>query len=149
MRPCDLICHHGITTNTQHLNSLVPGRFQFNFRQVIFRLNLVNGGWGISSEIAIRWMPLDLTDDKSTLVRVMAWCRQATSHYLGQFLPRSRSPYGVTRPQWVNYHREIYTKCMPRIALCMMEQCNKTWGFRMQQWYWKPSDMYKTILLYE
>ena len=27
-------------------------------------------------------MPLDLTDDKSTLVQVMAWCRQATSHYL-------------------------------------------------------------------
>ena len=23
-----------------------------------------------------------LTDDKSTLVQVMAWCRQATSHYL-------------------------------------------------------------------
>ena len=23
-------------------------------------------------------MPLDLTDDKSTLVQVMAWCRQAT-----------------------------------------------------------------------
>ena len=27
---------------------------------------------------------LDLTDDKSTLVQVMAWCRQATSHYLNQ-----------------------------------------------------------------
>ena len=24
-------------------------------------------------------MPLDLTDDKSTLVQVMAWCRQATT----------------------------------------------------------------------
>ena len=31
----------------------------------------------------------------------MAWCRQATSHYLSQCWPRSRSPYGVTRPQWV------------------------------------------------
>ena len=29
-------------------------------------------------------MPEDLTDDKSTLVQVMAWCRQATSHYLKQ-----------------------------------------------------------------
>ena len=48
------------------------------------------------------WMPLDLTDDKSTLVQVMAWCRQATSHYLSQFWPRFMSPYGVTRPQWVN-----------------------------------------------
>ena len=26
-------------------------------------------------------MPQALTDDESTLVQVMAWCRQATSHY--------------------------------------------------------------------
>ena len=39
------------------LNSLAPGRFQFNFRKVIFKLSLVNGSWGISYEIAIRWMP--------------------------------------------------------------------------------------------
>ena len=61
----------------------------------------MNGGWGISNEIALRWMPLDLTDDKSLLVQVMAWCRQATSHYLSQCWPRSLSLYGITRPQWV------------------------------------------------
>ena len=42
-----------------------------------------------------------ISDDKSTLVQVMAWCRQATSHYLSQCWPRSLSPYDVTRPQWV------------------------------------------------
>ena len=47
-------------------------------------------------------MPLDLTDDKSTLVQVMAWYHQATSHYLSQCWPRSMSTNGVTRPQWVN-----------------------------------------------
>ena len=47
-------------------------------------------------------MSLDLTDDKSTLVQVMAWCRQATSHYLSQCWPRSLSPCGVTKPQWAN-----------------------------------------------
>ena len=31
----------------------------------------------------------------------MAWCLQATSHYLSQCWPRSLSPYGVTRPQCV------------------------------------------------
>ena len=35
------------------------------------------------------------------MVQVMAWCRQATSHYLSQCWPRSMSPNGVTRPQWV------------------------------------------------
>ena len=59
-------------------------------------------GWGISCELALTWMSLDLTDDKSTLVQVMAWCCQATSHYLSQWWPRSLSPYGVTGPQWVN-----------------------------------------------
>ena len=29
-------------------------------------------------------MSLDFAADKSTLVQVMAWCRQATSHYLSQ-----------------------------------------------------------------
>ena len=82
-------------------NSLVPGRFKWYFRHVIFKLFSVIDGWGISCKIVLRWMPLDLADDKSTLVRVMAWCRQATSHYLSQCWPRSISPYGATRPQWV------------------------------------------------
>ena len=46
---------------------------------------------------------LHVTDDKSTLVQVMAWCRQATSHYLSQCWPSSLSPYGVTRPRWVKW----------------------------------------------
>ena len=68
---------------------------------VIFKWISVTDGWGISSEIALIWMSLDFTDDQSTLVQVMAWCRQATSHYLSQCWPKSLSPYGVTRPQWV------------------------------------------------
>ena len=51
--------------------------------------------------VHLRWMPLDHTDDKSTLVQVMAWCRQATSHYPSQCWPRFMSPYGITRPQCV------------------------------------------------
>ena len=46
-------------------------------------------------------MPQDPADDKSKLVQVMAWCRQATIHYWSQFWPRSKFPNGVTRPQWV------------------------------------------------
>ena len=65
----------------------------------------MNGGWDIFYEIALRWMPLDLTGDRSTLVQVMAWCRQATRHYLSQCWPRSLSPYGVTRAQWVKATR--------------------------------------------
>ena len=38
-------------------------------------------------------------DDKSSLVQVMDWCRQATSHYLNKCLPRFMS-CGINRPQW-------------------------------------------------
>ena len=57
-------------------------------------------------------MPQDLTDDKSTLVQVMAWCCQATSHYLNQCWPRSPTPYGVTIGQnelrWCLYNETTY-----------------------------------------
>ena len=33
----------------------------------------------------------------------MAWCCQATSHYLSQCSPRYVSPYGITKPQWVKW----------------------------------------------
>ena len=83
------------------INSLAPGKFEWNFRYIIFKWILVIDGWSISCEIALIWMLLDFTDDQSTLVQVMAWCHQTTSHYLSQCWPRSLSPYGVTRPQWV------------------------------------------------
>ena len=90
------------TVHNRALNSLAPGRFQWNFVWIIFKLISVIGGRDIASEIVLRWISLDLSDDKSTLVQAMAWCHQATSHYLIQCCPRSLSPYGVTRPQWAN-----------------------------------------------
>ena len=69
--------------------------------KIIFKLILVTNGCDISSEFTLRWTSLDLSDDNSTLVQVMAWCHQATSQYLNQCWPRSLPPYGITRPQWV------------------------------------------------
>ena len=69
-------------------------------------------------------MPQDLTDDKSTLVQVMAWCRQATSHYLNQCWPRSPTPYGVTRPQWVK-NASSWWNCLPR-QYCVRMSTSKT-----------------------
>ena len=46
---------------------------------------------------------------KSPLLQVVALCRQyhATRHYLSQCWPRSISPYGVTRSQWVKVLRRL------------------------------------------
>ena len=71
--------------------------------RINFQLILVIDGWSISCKIVLKWMPVDPTGVKSTLVQVMAWCRQATSHYLSQCWPRSLSPYGIIWPQWVNW----------------------------------------------
>ena len=49
---------------------MAPGRFQLNFRSVAFKLVLVNDSWGICFEITLRWLSLDLTDDKWPLVLV-------------------------------------------------------------------------------
>ena len=74
--------------------------------KIFFKMSFSNSSWidtlSNSCETALRSMPQNPSDDKSTLVQVMAWCRQAASHYLSQCCPRSLSPYGVTRPQWVN-----------------------------------------------
>ena len=97
--------------------------------EVIFNQILVIDGWGISCEIPLIWMTLDFTDDKSTLVQVMAWCRQATSHYLSQCWPRSLSPYGVTT-QWVNHICQVIS--MALVELC---QCTYNTGKRYTRWF--------------
>ena len=61
----------------------------------------------ISSAITFMWMAQDPTDDKSTLVQVMAWWRQAPFHYLSQCWPWFVVPYDMTRPQWVNWNLEM------------------------------------------
>ena len=91
-------CHN---FNGGFVNSLAPGGFENIFQNVFFKLISWIDTLSNSCETALRSMPQNLSDDKSTLVQVMAWCRQAASHYLSQCCPSSLSPYGVTRPQWV------------------------------------------------
>ena len=50
-----------------------------------------------------RYLQMFLTDDKSTLVQLMAWCHQTPSHYLIQCWLSYMWPHGINRPQWVNH----------------------------------------------
>ena len=83
-------------------NSFTAERSGSNFKSVIFkhmfRLNFMSS----SCETALRWMPKHLANEKSTSHQVMAWCRQATSHYLIRRWLKFLSPFGVAGPQWVN-----------------------------------------------
>ena len=84
------------TIHEGSFNSLAPWIFGCDYRKIISILLYCVGSLD-------RLIIMDFSDDKSTLFQVMDWCRQATSHYLSQCWPRSISPYGVTRPQWVKY----------------------------------------------
>ena len=68
---------------------------------IIFKLILVFDCWGITDEIALRLMALNLTNCTSTLIWVMAWCCQATSHYLSQCWPRFKPLHSISGPQCV------------------------------------------------
>ena len=60
-------------TRPPWVNPLAPGRFEWKFRQVIFKLISVINGWGIFCEMIRRRIWLDLTDDKLTLIQVINW----------------------------------------------------------------------------
>ena len=87
------------------IDSLSTGRCGNNFKTIIFKGIMQNNTLGTHCEIALRWMSHNLTNEKSTLVQVMAWCQQAPIYYLSQWWPRTMPPYGITRPQWVKLYR--------------------------------------------
>ena len=84
-------------TDSKGINSLAPGRFYWNIISIIFNPILVIDDWGISCEITLKWLSLDLSDNRSTLVQVMIWC-----HPLSQCWSRSMLTCGVTKLQWVD-----------------------------------------------
>ena len=66
-----------------------------------------------------RFFPADLFDDNPTLVSLITWCRQATSHYLIQYRPMFMKQYNATRSQWDNTSR-AYTNLVPQIHLVII-----------------------------
>ena len=98
-------------------------------------------GWGISCKIVLRWISVDLTDDKLTLVQVMAWCRQATSHYLSPCWSRFLSPYDVTRPQWVNQEIsfQFHPPLMYRSQQITLGNHSEDSTWSIDSWLWQQT----------
>ena len=118
--------------------SLAPGKFEWNFSYLIFKKILMIASWSISCELALIWMLLDLTNDRSTLVQVKAWRRQATSHYLSQCWPRAVSPNGVTRPEWVKIllYRITYLCQFALSAVCLRMNWRVASSQYPSSWFW-------------
>ena len=65
----------------------------------------------------------------------MAWCHQATSHYLSQCWPRLLSSYDVTRPQWVKLLNK--QPWCPILAMMVRCPCNVMFRIRMSPVQWQ------------
>ena len=74
---------------------------------LVFKLIVDNSSMATRCEIALGWMPKNLTDDKSILVHLLAWCR----HWLSQCWPIHMSPNGVIRSQCVNSSAVLSWQC--------------------------------------
>ena len=61
--------------SSRFLNLLAPGGSGCDFKNAIFKPDLQPGISRSSYPNTIRWMPMDLTDDKSTLVQLTHWGR--------------------------------------------------------------------------
>ena len=85
------------------INPLALGRCGYDIKWVILKVTLRVDILSISCEIVLKWMQRDLADDKSTLVQAMAWCHQATSHYLNHCWSNSMTPQVDTKPQWLTH----------------------------------------------
>ena len=92
--------------------SFFPRMCGNGFQSISFKLISWIEILSIFCKVIIIWMSQNSIDDKSTLIQVMAWCRQAASHYLNQRWPSSLTSYCVTSPHWGNIQyitRNVHT----------------------------------------
>ena len=85
-------------------------------------------------EMPLRGMPqyTYLTNEKSTLVQVMAYCHEAINYYSNQCWPRSMLTYWITRPQWVNslrpsdtmWYNRTWSPLIHVMAWCLVAPSN-------------------------
>ena len=101
---------HGTNISWAYFNAQAPGRCVTDLGNMILALLMIqNSSMCTNYGSALRWMPDDRTNIKPILLQVMAWCRQATNHYLSSWWPIFMAPYGITRPQWAKASTTVET----------------------------------------
>ena len=96
----------------------LTGLWEFSLKilvsnQIIFKLILVIDVCNISCGIALRWMSLDLTDDKLTLVLVMVWWANIDPHLCCHMASPGHNVLILLAQLWKYYHiyiRDILVK---------------------------------------
>ena len=76
----EALSHLGKLESGQYHNRTVLQKSSYDFIYLFFTISyMFLRNVSVSCEIAPRWISFDPSIDKSILVQVMAWCRQATS----------------------------------------------------------------------
>ena len=96
------------------VNSLAPGKFELNYRYVIFEEIWVIDGWGVSCEIALILMSVDFHWWSVNIGSGNGLVPPGNKPLPEKCWPRYLTPYGVPRPRWVKW---IY----PSWRLCFSE----------------------------
>ena len=92
--------------------TLAPGRCASYWKSIIFNLTISKCSLGICCEIALRWIPEYLSDEKSTLLQVMPCGRQVINHYLLQWRPdlcRHMASVGHNGLNWISTNERYLT----------------------------------------
>ena len=87
---------HICVTRPQWVNTLRHGKYFSKH----FKCNYLNENVWLSIKISLKFVSDLPIDSRSALVQVMAWCCQATGHYLNQCWSRSPTPFDITRQKW-------------------------------------------------
>ena len=101
-----------VTIHVQ-FNSSPPRQFGGKIADDIFKRIFVNENDWMSIKISLKFIHEGPIDNKSVLVQVMAWRRQATSHYLNQCWPSFLTHICGTRGRWVNHGDAMPRKRFP------------------------------------
>ena len=84
------LCHHMVSRCHDKLTQYPLGDVAMTSNMLISNISLVLITEIFKLNITLECMSENLIHGKPTLVQVMAWCRQATCHYMNQCWPRSK-----------------------------------------------------------
>ena len=73
------------TVSSSYINTVKPRQYGCHFAGDIVKCIFLNENARIFIKISLKFVPYAPLDDKPTLVQIMAWDKQATSHYLTQW----------------------------------------------------------------
>ena len=115
-----------------NINSSPPGQNGYHFTDNLFKLIFVNENVRISIWISLKFVPKGPIDNKSALVKVMAWCWTGGEPLPDQYCPSSLTDICSTRGRWVKWrwiYAHIFIHEYSEMKMnCYSHICVKQWN---------------------